>query len=106
MDGTPKILFPYEDPPCEGEVLEVAEKVFWLRMPLPMALDHVNVYVLDDGDGWTVVDTGFDSGRTRSIWEALLDGPLKSKPVHRIVATHHHPDHAKPDHCIQQAERG
>ncbi len=62
-------------------------------MPLPMALDHVNVYALDDGDGWTVVDTGFDTRRTRAAWQALLAGPLAGKPVARVIATHHHPDH-------------
>ncbi|RYH01730.1 MBL fold metallo-hydrolase [Salipiger sp. IMCC34102] len=64
-----------------------------MRLPLPMALDHVNVYALDDGDGWTIVDTGFDSRRTRALWQDLLDGPLAGKPVTRVLITHHHPDH-------------
>lgn len=93
MDGSPKILFPYEQAPRHGEVTEIAEGVLWLRLPLPMALDHVNVYVLDDGDGWSVIDTGFDSRVTRDVWETLLSGPLKGKPVNRVVVTHHHPDH-------------
>lgn len=87
------IRFPHEVPPAEGEVREIAEGVLWARLPLPMALDHVNVYVLDDGDGWTVIDTGFDSKRTRGIWEGLLGGPMAGKPVRRVVATHYHPDH-------------
>lgn len=87
------IRHPFETPPAEGEVVEVAEGVLWLRLPLPMALDHVNVFVLDDGDGWTVVDTGLASRRGRSIWEAVLAGPLRGKPVRRVVVTHHHPDH-------------
>ena len=65
----------------------------WLRLPLPMALDHVNCYALDDGEGWTLVDTGFDSRKTRAIWEALLAGPLAGKPVGRVIVTHYHPDH-------------
>ncbi|HBG97540.1 MAG: MBL fold metallo-hydrolase [Rhodobacteraceae bacterium] len=64
-----------------------------MRLPLPMALDHVNVYALRDGDGWTVVDTGFDTRRTRAIWAALRDGPLAGAPVVRVLVTHHHPDH-------------
>ncbi|PZQ98087.1 MAG: MBL fold hydrolase [Cereibacter sphaeroides] len=64
-----------------------------MRLPLPMALDHVNVYALDDGAGWTILDTGMDSRRTRAIWEALLSGPLAGQPVTRVVVTHHHPDH-------------
>jgi glyoxylase-like metal-dependent hydrolase (beta-lactamase superfamily II) len=81
MDGAGDgIRYPFETPPEEGGAVEVAEGVLWLRLPLPMALDHVNLYALDDGDGWTVVDTGFDSKRTRAIWAALLAGPLAGKP--------------------------
>ena len=71
----------------------MAEGILWMRLPLPMALDHVNVYALDDGDGWTVIDTGFDSRKTRAIWEDLLTGSLAGKPVTRVIGTHHHPDH-------------
>ena len=88
-----KIRTPFPTPPAEGEALEVADGVLWIRLPLPMALDHVNVYAIDDGDGWTVIDTGFQSNRGRRLWEKLLAGPLAGKPVHRVVATHHHPDH-------------
>jgi glyoxylase-like metal-dependent hydrolase (beta-lactamase superfamily II) len=87
------IRYPFETPPAEGEAIEVAEGVLWMRLPLPMALDHVNVYALDDGDGWTIIDSGFASKRTRAIWGALLAGPLAGKPVRRVIATHHHPDH-------------
>lgn len=83
----------HDVPPAPGEAIEVDEGLLWMRLPLPMALDHVNVYALDDGDGWTLVDTGFDSRKSRAIWEALLAGPLASKPVRRLVVTHHHPDH-------------
>ncbi len=87
------LSFPFPDAPEQGEAREVAEGILWMRLPLPMKLDHVNVYALDDGDGWTVVDTGMDSRRTRGVWEALLAGPLGGRPVHRVVVTHHHPDH-------------
>lgn len=87
------IVTPFETPPSEGEAVEVAEGVLWLRLPLPMALDHVNVYALDEGDGWTVVDTGFDSPRGRDIWTALRAGPLAGRPIRRVIGTHHHPDH-------------
>ncbi|WP_425441120.1 MBL fold metallo-hydrolase [Ruegeria marina] len=85
--------YPWDEPPGQGAAIEVAEGVLWMRLPLPMKLDHVNVYALDDGDGWTVIDTGFSSKKTRAIWQALIDGPLAGKPVRRVVATHHHPDH-------------
>ena len=95
MDGGPSLTlrYPWDTPPEAGEVIEVADGVLWIRLPLPMKLDHVNVYALDDGDGWTVIDTGFNTRQSREIWEALLAGPLAGKPVTRVVATHHHPDH-------------
>jgi glyoxylase-like metal-dependent hydrolase (beta-lactamase superfamily II) len=98
MDGAGEglvdtIRHPWPEPPAAGEAIEIAEGILWLRLPLPMALDHVNVFALDDGDGWTVVDTGFDTGRTRDIWGALFAGALAGKPIHRAVVTHYHPDH-------------
>ena len=87
------IRYPYPDPPQEGEAITVAPGVLWMRLPLPMALDHVNVYALDDGDSWTVIDTGFASKRGRAIWDTLRAGPLAGKPVGRVIVTHHHPDH-------------
>lgn len=88
-----QIRYPFEAPPEPGKATEVAPGVLWMRLPLPMALDHVNIYALDDGPGWTVVDTGFDTRKTRELWQALLTGPLAGRPVTRILATHHHPDH-------------
>lgn len=87
------IAYPFETVPAEGEAVEVAEGVLWLRLPLPMALDHVNVYALREEDGWTIVDTGFDTGRARAIWDGLRTGPLDRLPVRRVIGTHHHPDH-------------
>lgn len=84
---------PFAEPPAEGEAIEVADGVLWMRLPLPMALDHVNVYALRDQDGWTIVDTGFYSKRGVRIWEKLLNGPLAGAPVTRVLVTHHHPDH-------------
>ena len=88
-----KIRYPWSKPPEQGKVIEVAVGVLWIRLPLPMALDHVNVYALDDGNGWTIIDTGFDSCKTREIWNDLLARPLAGKPVTRVIGTHHHPDH-------------
>ncbi|WP_340107143.1 MBL fold metallo-hydrolase [Pikeienuella sp. HZG-20] len=79
--------------PGPGEAIEVAERILWLRLPLPMTLDHVNVYALDDGDGWTIIDTGFQTGKIKAAWADLMNGPLAAKPVRRVIATHHHPDH-------------
>ena len=90
---TAPLRHPLQEPPPPGEAVEVAEGVLWLRLPLPMALDHVNVYALDEGDGWAIVDTGLDTRKSRAIWEAVLAGPLAGKPVRRVLVTHHHPDH-------------
>jgi glyoxylase-like metal-dependent hydrolase (beta-lactamase superfamily II) len=87
------IRTPFPVPPAEGQAITVAPGVLWMRLPLPMALDHVNVYALDDGDGWTIVDTGFDTKRARDIWTALRAGPLQGRRINRVIGTHHHPDH-------------
>ena len=92
-DGQIGIRYPFPDAPKEGEAITVAPGVLWMRLPLPMALDHVNVYALDDGDSWTIIDTGFASKRSRAIWTKFLKGPLAGKPVKRVIVTHHHPDH-------------
>lgn len=94
MDGAAGgIRYPWEDPPATGEAIEVAPGILWMRLPLPMKLDHVNIYALDEGDSWTIIDTGFDSKKGRAIWAELMAGPLQGKPISRVVVTHHHPDH-------------
>ncbi|MBF9043251.1 MBL fold metallo-hydrolase [Rhodobacterales bacterium HKCCE4037] len=92
-DGTNPIRTPFNETPAEAEAIEVAKGILWLRISLPMALDHVNAYALRDADGWTVIDTGLNTRRTRAIWQSVFDGPLKGAPVRRLVVTHHHPDH-------------
>ncbi len=87
------IHHPWDAPPAEGEAVEIAPHILWMRLPLPMALDHVNIYALDDGEAWTLVDTGMSSRKTKAIWAALIAGPLAGKPVRRLIVTHHHPDH-------------
>jgi len=87
------LTFPFLDPPAPGTVTPVAPGVLWLRMPLPFALDHINLWILEDGDGWTLVDTGIATDTTRALWEQLLAGPLAGRPVRRLICTHFHPDH-------------
>ncbi|KPF79646.1 MBL fold metallo-hydrolase [alpha proteobacterium AAP81b] len=83
--------------PDHGELIEVAAGIFWLRMPLPFGLDHINLWALDDGDGptggWAIVDTGVNMPRTRGYWEGLFAGAMAAKPVKRVIVTHYHPDH-------------
>lgn len=87
------LAFPFAAPPAEGQATQIARGVLWLRLPLPMALDHVNVYALEDADGWTLVDTGVNSAGSRAVWDQLCAGPLGGKPIVRVLLTHHHPDH-------------
>jgi glyoxylase-like metal-dependent hydrolase (beta-lactamase superfamily II) len=93
MDGGAHIRHPWPEPPAQGAATEVAPGILWLRLPLPMVLDHVNVYALDEGDSWTLIDTGIHSKRSVALWEDILAGPLQGKPVSRVILTHHHPDH-------------
>ncbi len=79
--------------PETGEAIEVAPGVLWLRMPLPFQLNHINLWVLEDGDGWTLVDTSINRDESKEAWEALFAGPLAGRPVRRLIVTHFHPDH-------------
>ncbi len=87
------LIFPWESPPEFGEAREIAPGALWVRLPLPMKLDHVNVFCFEDDDGWTVIDTGFKSKKTIAMWEEIMAGPMGGKPVARLIVTHHHPDH-------------
>ncbi len=91
--GNDALRFPFAAAPASGTTVEVAPGVAWLRMPLPFALNHINLWVLDDGDGWTLVDTGINTPATQELWAQLIAGPLSSKPVKRLIVTHFHPDH-------------
>lgn len=83
----------FDDAPDSGQLREIAPGVLWLRMPLPMALDHINLYLLEDVDGWWIVDTGIAIDPTQELWERVFERYLKGKPVKAVVSTHHHPDH-------------
>ena len=80
--------------PQNGCVARIAEDIWWVRAALPFALDHVNLWLLRDSDGWTVIDCGFADDWTRDMWDRLLSDFLSGLPVARVVATHFHPDHA------------
>src|SRR3954467_11264402 len=81
--------YPFPDLPAPGSTLEVAPGVRWLRMPLPFQLDHINLWMLEDQGGWTLVDTGIGNPETRALWEKMLPPEVK-----RVIVTHYHPDHA------------
>ncbi|MCE2915414.1 MAG: MBL fold metallo-hydrolase [Rubrivivax sp.] len=90
--------FPLGDAlPAPGRTLAVAPGVRWLRMALPFALDHINLWLLEDTldgrRGWTIVDCGIDDADTRARWEQVFADELGGLPVLRVVVTHMHPDH-------------
>jgi len=91
--GNAALSFPHAAPPALGAVAAVAPGVNWLRMPLPFALDHINLWLLEEHDGWVIVDSGLDTEETKRHWDQILGGALGGKPVTRLVVTHFHPDH-------------
>lgn len=88
-----KPQYPITESPPYGEPIEIAQGVYWLRMPLPFKLDHINLWMLEEEDGWTLVDTGLATDATTDIWENLYSNITKYKPIKRLIATHMHPDH-------------
>ena len=85
------ILYPFGDAmPAPGTALEVAPGVRWIRMPLPYALNHINLWLIEDSPGrWCAVDTGMDMGDVKLHWQTLL----AQYPLSRQLVTHYHPDH-------------
>lgn len=85
--------YPFSARPELGEIVPVAPGVNWVRMRLPMQLNHINLWLLDDEDGWTVVDTGINDQMTADAWKILFTGAMQSRSVKRVIVTHLHPDH-------------
>lgn len=81
--------FPFAQAPASGDVTEVAPGILWARLPMPFRLNHVNIFLIEDGDGWAIFDTGLADSVTQSTWEKLLRG----RRITKVIASHHHPDH-------------
>ena len=67
-----EIYYPLGDKvPQLGESVEVAPGVRWIKMRLPFALDHINLWLLRDQlngvDGWTIVDCGIANDLQRTV---------------------------------------
>jgi glyoxylase-like metal-dependent hydrolase (beta-lactamase superfamily II) len=84
---------PFPAAPAPGQTLTVAPGIVWLRMPLPFALDHINLWLIEEAEGWTLVDTGFASNKSRGLWEEVFVGPMDGRKATRLICTHFHPDH-------------
>lgn len=88
----PTLVYPFE-PPARGRTIEVAPGVHWIRMPLPYALNHINLWALDDSTGWALVDTGVRNEETALVWRELFANAPDERPLTRVIVTHMHPDH-------------
>ena len=91
----PDLKYPFDRGwnPEPGEPFEVADGVFWLHVPMPIALDHINLWLIRDGEEWVIVDSGLDAPGCKQVWDKVFDGFLKPESVNRIIVTHFHPDH-------------
>src|SRR5258705_1803180 len=87
------LRYPWENHPGPDQVVEVMPGVLWVRLKLPFRLNHVNIYLLADGEGWTMVDSGFGNEESIAAWTALFEGPLAHIKITRLIVTHSHPDH-------------
>ncbi len=85
--------YPFEALPEPGTAMPVAPGVHWVRMPLPFKLDHINLFLLEDGDGWTLLDTGYGNDETKELWREVWGATLGGRPITRVIVTHFHPDH-------------
>jgi len=82
-----------DDLPGPADSIEIRPGIHWLRMPLPFKPSHINIWLLEDGDGWTLIDTGYYEKETRELWLQLFSGLMQDRPIRRIILTHHHFDH-------------
>ncbi len=93
LDGARLHQLPGLHRPEPGELLPLQEGLWWLRMPLPISLDHINLWLLEESGGFALVDTGMATAAARDIWDHLADTVLAERPLTRILLTHLHPDH-------------
>ncbi len=91
--GKARLEYPFAGPPARGHTLEVAPGVHWIRMPLPYALNHINLWALDDGEGWALVDTGVRTDEGVQVWRELFANAPDQRSLTRVFVTHMHPDH-------------
>ena len=87
------LKYPFPEHPSPGTVKELAPSVYWLTMPMGGSLNHINLYLLEDHDGWFVVDTGLSTTQTRNLWHTIFSNCLNGKPIKGVICTHMHPDH-------------
>ncbi|MGB5094140.1 MAG: MBL fold metallo-hydrolase [Parvibaculum sp.] len=87
------LTYPLGRIPAPGEVIEVGPGVLWVRLPIPFQLDHINVWLIEDTDGWFIVDTGVATDDAKALWRKVFATHLMDKPIKGVIVTHLHPDH-------------
>jgi glyoxylase-like metal-dependent hydrolase (beta-lactamase superfamily II) len=100
--GPDALHYPEFKIPQPGQVEPIMEGLWWLRMPLPISLEHINLWLLEEPGGYALVDTGMATQASREIWEQLSHTLLADRPLTRILLTHLHPDHAGLAAWLQQ----
>ena len=91
MNSETRLIFPLDVVPKSGTMYEINKHVRWIRMPLPMSLNHINLWGLGTQDNLTLVDTGMHLDETKNAWINLIESENLS--VKDVVVTHMHPDH-------------
>jgi len=86
--------YPFSKRPPNGDVIEVFPNLYWLRMPLPIALNHINLWLLEGDKGWTIVDSGMSNDESKEIWVNLFERLFKGKTLEKLLITHMHLDHS------------
>jgi glyoxylase-like metal-dependent hydrolase (beta-lactamase superfamily II) len=102
MRAAAALEYPFEPPAPDGSMAEVAPGIGWIRMPMPIPLDHINVYLLRDEDGWVVVDTGLNTSEAKALWEHVVRDRLDGLPIKAVLCTHFHYDHAGLAHWLTE----
>ena len=88
-----RLEYPFDRGPATGEAIEITRGVLWMRMPMPGSIAFINVWALEDGDGWAIVDTGMRTTDTAAAWRQVFAEAFAGAPVSRVFVTHMHPDH-------------
>ena len=86
--------YPLIPPNADGTLVRICDGIYWARLPIPMGLDHINVYLLEDDDGWYLLDTGLNTTKNRQLWQQIIETHCVTKSIKGVICTHFHYDHS------------
>jgi glyoxylase-like metal-dependent hydrolase (beta-lactamase superfamily II) len=89
----PAVVIPFPAPAVAGDLIEIVPGIYWTQLPLPYQPGHVNTYLIDEGDGWCVVDAGLFDQATRTTWDRILENLPHRRTIKKVLITHWHSDH-------------